>query len=74
MRERVVVTGLGVLTPIGSGVEEFRQGLREGRDGVGPVTGFPAGRHRVQVAAELRDFHPERHLGPEELARSSRAT
>lgn len=74
MRERVVVTGLGVLTPIGNGVEEFRQGLREGRDGIGPVTGFPAGRHRVQVAGELRPFHPERHLGPEELARSSRAT
>jgi 3-oxoacyl-[acyl-carrier-protein] synthase II len=38
------------------------------------VTSFPAGRHRVQVAAELRGFHPERHLGAEELARSSRAT
>jgi 3-oxoacyl-[acyl-carrier-protein] synthase II len=74
MRERVVVTGLGVLTPIGNGVDEFRQGLREGRDGVAPVTSFPAGRHRVQIAAELRDFHPERHLDAEELARSSRAT
>jgi 3-oxoacyl-[acyl-carrier-protein] synthase II len=74
MRERVVVTGMGVLTPIGNDVQTFAAGLLEGRDGVAQVAGFDAGRHRVQVAAELRDFHPERHLAPEELLHTSRAT
>jgi 3-oxoacyl-[acyl-carrier-protein] synthase II len=74
MRARAVVTGMGVLTPIGNNVEAFRQGLRAGRDGVGRVAGFDAGRHRVQSAAELRDFQPEQHFSPEELAHTSRAT
>jgi 3-oxoacyl-[acyl-carrier-protein] synthase II len=74
MREQVVVTGMGVLTPIGSGAAAFAQGLREGRDGVAPIQGFEAGRHRVRVAAELRGFAPERLLSEEERALSSRAT
>jgi 3-oxoacyl-[acyl-carrier-protein] synthase II len=73
MRARVVVTGLGVLTPIGSGAAEFAAGLREGRDGVAPVAGFE-GRHRVRVAAELRGFAPDRLMDDEERAFSSRAT
>ncbi len=74
MRERAVVTGMGVLTPIGNDVSAFREGLIAGRDGVAPVSSFDGGRHRVPFAAELRDFHPERHFGPEELAHASRAT
>jgi 3-oxoacyl-[acyl-carrier-protein] synthase II len=65
---------MGVLTPIGSGAAAFAQGLREGRDGVAPIQGFEAGRHRVRVAAELRGFAPERLLSEEERALSSRAT
>src|ERR1700730_5561008 len=49
----VVVTGLGVFTPIGNGIDEFRRGLRDGRDGVGPIRGFDATRHRVRRAAEI---------------------
>ncbi len=59
MRTRVVVTGMGVLTPIGLGVAEFSRGLREGRDGIAPVTGFETGRHRCRAAGELKGFTPE---------------
>ncbi len=74
MRERVVVTGMGVLTPIGNNVAEFAAGLRQGRDGVGQVTSFNASRHRCQRAGELKGFDPARHFAPEEAARLSRGT
>jgi 3-oxoacyl-[acyl-carrier-protein] synthase II len=56
---RVVLTGFGVVSPIGLGLEDFWEGLREGRNGVGPVTHFDASRFRSRMAAEVKDFHPE---------------
>jgi 3-oxoacyl-[acyl-carrier-protein] synthase II len=50
---RVAVTGVGALTPIGQGVPAFTAGLRDGRDGVGPIRGFDAARHRIRRAAEV---------------------
>jgi 3-oxoacyl-[acyl-carrier-protein] synthase II len=63
----IVISGLGVLTPIGNGCEEFTRGLREGRNGVRPITGFDASRHRVSRAAEVTWAVPE-------SSRYSRAT
>jgi 3-oxoacyl-[acyl-carrier-protein] synthase II len=56
---RVAVTGLGALTPIGQGVPELAAGLREGRNGVGPIQGFDASRHRIRRAAEIAWRKPE---------------
>jgi 3-oxoacyl-[acyl-carrier-protein] synthase II len=53
VKSPIVISGLGALTPIGNGCEEFARGLREGRNGVGPISGFDASRHRVQRAAEV---------------------
>lgn len=53
MSSAVVISGLSAVTPIGNGCEEFTRGLREGRDGVGPIAGFDASRHRIQRAAEV---------------------
>jgi 3-oxoacyl-[acyl-carrier-protein] synthase II len=50
---RVAITGLGALTPIGRGLQDLETGLRESRDGVGPIRGFDPSRHRIQRAAEL---------------------
>jgi 3-oxoacyl-[acyl-carrier-protein] synthase II len=50
---RIAVTGLSALTPIGHGADGFREGLRQGRDGVRPIAGFDASRHRVRRAAEV---------------------
>jgi 3-oxoacyl-[acyl-carrier-protein] synthase II len=47
------ITGLGALTPIGNGLEALTHGLRAGRNGVGPIAGFDASRHRVRRAAEV---------------------
>ena len=56
MKRRVVVTGLGAVTPIGNTVEEFWAGIREGKVGIGPITKFDASEYKVQIAAEVKDF------------------
>jgi 3-oxoacyl-[acyl-carrier-protein] synthase II len=55
---RVVITGIGVITPIGIGREAMWKGLREGRSGVGPITRFDASPFSCQIAAEVPDFDP----------------
>jgi 3-oxoacyl-[acyl-carrier-protein] synthase II len=74
VREPVVVTGMGVLTPIGNGVESFHRGLAEGRDGIRELTAFDGSRHRFQRAGELKGFRPEEHFDAEELPHLSRCT
>jgi len=56
---RVVVTGLGVITPIGNDVPSFWQALKAGKSGVGKITTFDASKFDSQIAAEIKDFHPE---------------
>ena len=55
---RVVITGMGVVTPIGMNVDDFWQALTEGRCGIAPITSFDAAGLKVQLAAELKDFDP----------------
>lgn len=62
MSRRVVITGMGALTPIGNSVEAYWQGLRDGRGGVGPITRFDASQHDSRIAAELKGFRPEELL------------
>lgn len=54
--ERVVITGVGVVTPIGSGREVFWSGLLEGKCGIGPVTSFDTSAYPVHIGAEVKDF------------------
>lgn len=56
MKRRVVVTGLGAVTPIGNTVEEFWAGIREGKVGIGPITKFDTSDYKVKIAAEVKDF------------------
>ena len=56
MKRRVVVTGLGAVTPIGNNVEEFWQGIQEGRVGIGPITKFDTTEYKVKIAAEVKNF------------------
>lgn len=60
---RVVVTGMGMATPVGLDVESSWEALREGRGGVGPVTLFDAGTFATRIAAELKGFDLSRDLG-----------
>ena len=56
MKRRVVVTGLGAVTPIGNTVEEFWAGIRAGKEGIGEITRFDTTDYKVKVAAEVKDF------------------
>jgi 3-oxoacyl-[acyl-carrier-protein] synthase II len=69
---RVVVTGLGAVTPIGNDVDEYWQGLSSGRNGVGPITLFDASRHPCRFAAEVKHFDPRGWLEPKEAKRWDR--
>lgn len=74
MSRRVVITGIGVLSPIGKGIEEFGQGLREGRNGIGKITFFDPSSYRSQMAGEVKDFSPSPPLPPKEARRMDRFT
>lgn len=63
---RVVVTGLGALTPLGNTVQEYWEGLVAGRSGAAPITRFDASRFRTRFAAEVKGFDPENHLDRKE--------
>ena len=69
---RVVVTGLGAVTPIGNDVREFWEGLRSGRNGVAGITLFDASRHACRFAAEVKNFNPAGRLEPKETKRWDR--
>ncbi|HEX7182244.1 MAG TPA: beta-ketoacyl-[acyl-carrier-protein] synthase family protein [Thermoanaerobaculia bacterium] len=74
MSRRIAVTGLGVVTPVGTGREEVWDNLLAGRSGFSPVESFDTSRFSVHVGAEVRGFHPEpyvRRLDPARLGRAS---
>ncbi|MDH5742444.1 MAG: beta-ketoacyl-[acyl-carrier-protein] synthase II, partial [Candidatus Aminicenantes bacterium] len=70
--QRVVVTGLGVVTPIGLGIDEFWEGLKEGRNGVSEITHFDPTDYRSQMAAEVKDFDPSDWIDGKSVERMDR--
>ena len=56
MKRRVVITGLGAVTPLGNNVDSFWEGIREGKVGIGPITKFDTADYKVKIAAEVKDF------------------
>ena len=70
--QRVVVTGLGALTPIGNDVSSYWEGLSSGRNGVAGITLFDASRHACRFAAEVKNFDPRGWLEPKEAKRWDR--
>ena len=72
MKRRVVVTGLGAVTPIGNTVPEFWQGIREGRVGVGEITRFDTESFKVKLAAEVRNFDAAERMDPKAAKRMER--
>ena len=67
--KRVVVTGLGALTPIGNSVPAFWEGLINGKSGAAPVTSFNPGSLRTKIGCELKDFNPAEHFDRKEIAK-----
>ncbi len=62
MKKRVVITGLGVITPVGNDISSFWQSLKDGKGGFGPITSFDAKDFDSQIAAEVKNFDPT-HYG-----------
>ncbi|MCK8058079.1 MULTISPECIES: beta-ketoacyl-ACP synthase II [unclassified Fusibacter] len=72
--KRVVITGIGVVSPIGTGKDAYWQALKEGKNGVGPITAFDATDFATQFAAEVKDFDPTDYLDKKEAKRMDRFT
>ncbi len=64
---RVVITGVGLVTPLGIGVEQNWQALMAGRSGIGPVTRFDVADFPTRIAGEVKDFHPEDFIEKKEI-------
>ena len=71
-RKRVVVTGLGSLTPIGNTVEAYWQALMDGKSGIGPITLFDASSHACRIAGEVKDFDPCDYISKKDAKRMDR--
>lgn len=71
-RKRVVITGIGPVTPIGTGVEEYWQALLAGRNGIGPITRYDAAPFVTRIAAEIKDFPAEKYVSRKEVRRMDR--
>ena len=62
MKRRVVVTGLGAITPLGNTVPEFWAGVKEGKVGIAPITKFDTTEYKVKLAAEVKDFNAKDYM------------
>ena len=71
-RRRVVITGMGAITPIGAGHEAFWGALLAGVSGAGPITHFDASEYTTRIAAEIKDFDPEQYMERKEAKRMDR--
>lgn len=69
-KRRVVVTGMGMVTPLGNNVEDTWQGLLAGRSGVAPITEWDTANHATRFAAQVKNFDVEGYLNPKEARRN----
>lgn len=74
MNRRVVITGVGVVTPVGNEVEEFWNSLLAGRSGVDRISLFDPSNFSSQIAGEVKNFEPQKYFPPKELRRMERFT
>jgi len=70
--KRVFVTGMGTVTPIGIGIEEFSRNLKIGKSGVGTITSFDPSRHSARIAGEVKGFDPSLYIAKKEIRRHDR--
>ncbi|MBQ5472912.1 MAG: beta-ketoacyl-ACP synthase II [Treponema sp.] len=73
-KRRVVITGMGALTPLGNSVEETWAGIKEGKSGIGPITHFDASINKVHYAAEVKNFNAGDYMDPKEARKMARFT
>jgi 3-oxoacyl-[acyl-carrier-protein] synthase II len=71
-RRRVVVTGLGIVCPVGIGVDESWRGIVAGKSGIGPITQFDASSFPTRIAGEVKNFEAEKYMDKKEIRRNDR--
>lgn len=69
---RVVVTGMGVISPIGNNITAFWENLLQGKNGIGPITSFDTTEYKAKLAAEVKDFDPREYMNRSDMLRSDR--
>ncbi len=74
MLKRVVITGLGIISPVGTGLDKFWSSLTAGVSGIGPVTRFDPAHFSTKIAGEVKDFEPARYIDKKEARRMDRFT
>ena len=67
---RVVVTGMGAVTPVGNTVEQTWENLVAGKNGIGPITRFDSSNLKVHIAAEVKDFDPLQYFSKSDLRKN----
>lgn len=72
--KRVVITGMGVVSPVGIGVKDFWSSLKEGKSGVGLISHFDTSEYTTKIAAEVKDFDPKEYLDRKDARRMDRFT
>ena len=72
MPRRVVVTGIGIVSPLGIGTEETWEAVRCGRSGIGPITAFDATAYTTRIAGQVKDFDPEKYIDRKEIKKMGR--
>jgi 3-oxoacyl-[acyl-carrier-protein] synthase II len=70
VKRRVVVTGVGLITSLGTGLRETWQGLLAGKSGVGPITRFDAANFPTRIAAEVKNFHPAQFIDRKDIKKT----
>ena len=68
-KTRVVVTGLGAITPVGNDVASFWQGLKDKKVGIAPITYFDTTDYKAKLAGEVKDFDPKKYMDPKAARR-----
>lgn len=74
MRKRVVITGIGAITPVGNTVDEYWNSLKEGKHGFGPITQFDASAYKCKLVGEVKNFVAKDYIDPKSARRMARFT
>ena len=72
MKKRVVITGIGAITPIGNNVDELWKGIEENKCGIAPLTQIDATEFKTKLGAEVKNFDEEKYFEPKQIKKLDR--